>query len=202
MSTAPVTPGQPARSRPLVANIANALAFQLGWFACVLGAANDAAWLGVGVVVLVVAVQVAVAPRPVGEAALMGLALLLGAAFETALIVTGGVIHLGSPVFPPVWMLALWPLFAGTLNRSMGWLQGRWMLAALLGGMAGPLSYWAGARLGALQVGDPVIFVALLAIGWAVLTPLLAHYARRLAGDVVPGQSMAASRAALPEGSQ
>lgn len=189
------SPGQPAAQRAMFANVANALAFQLGWFACVLGAAHDAAWLGVAVVALVVTVQVAMAPRPAGEAALAGLALLLGAVFETALIVAGGVIHLGSPLLPPAWMLALWPLFAGTLNRSMGWLKGRWMLSALLGSIAGPLSYWAGSRLGALQVGDPVIFVAVLGTGWGVLTPLLVHYARRLSGNFVEGHANATSRA-------
>lgn len=202
MSPAPVSSVHPAKQRRVWANVANALAFQLGWFACVLGAANDAAWLGVSVVVLVVGVQVALAPRPGGEAALAGLALLLGATFETALIVTGGVIHLGSPVIPPAWMLALWPLFAGTLNLSMGWLKGRWMLAALLGGLAGPLSYWAGARLGALQVGDPVIFVAVLSTGWAVLTPLLIHYARRLGGDLARGPAMPSTRAEPRGGSR
>ncbi len=188
-----------AARRRLVANVANAVAFQAGWFACVLGAAYDVVWLGAGVVALIVAVQVATAPRPGGEAALAILALALGASFEAALIATGGVIHNGAPALPPAWMLALWPLFAGTLTRSMGWLKGRWLLAAWLGGIAGPLSYWAGARLGALQVGDPVIFVAVLATGWAVLTPLLVHYAHRLAGASQPRQAVEAGRQA-PEG--
>ncbi len=39
--------------------------------------------------------------------------------------------------FPPPWILALWALFASTLNASLGWLQDRLLLAAVLGALSG-----------------------------------------------------------------
>ena len=49
----------------------------------------------------------------------------------------------------PVWMWALWLVFATTLKESMAWLQGKNGLAGVLGAIAGPLCYEAGVRLGA-----------------------------------------------------
>ncbi len=42
----------------------------------------------------------------------------------------------------------------------------------------GPASYWAGVRLGALNIVDPLMFVSMLAAGWACLTPALLALAR------------------------
>jgi len=82
----------------------------------------------------------------------------------------------------PPWILGLWALFATTLNVSLNWLKGRWLVAALLGGIAGPLSYWAGARLGAVVLVEPVPALVALSIGWAILMPLLMALARRYDG--------------------
>ncbi|MDT8319119.1 MAG: DUF2878 family protein [Xanthomonadales bacterium] len=44
----------------------NFAAFQLGWFSCVLGAANGVAWIGPPVVLGVVVLHLAQAARPPG----------------------------------------------------------------------------------------------------------------------------------------
>ena len=60
--------------------------------------------------------------------------------------------------------------------------MGRWWLAIAMiaGALLGPLSYLAGARLGALSLGDPM-YVSLLAVAgvWAVAMPLLLWIWRR-----------------------
>jgi hypothetical protein len=78
----------------------------------------------------------------------------------------------------------MWALFATTLNVSLGWLQGRWVLTVVLGAMAGPLSYWAGVRMGAVQFVEPAQAVAALAVGWGLATPLLLLLARLFNADV------------------
>ncbi len=181
---------QSQSGRTTARNAVNFLAFQLGWFACVLGAANAYPWLGVWAAIVIVAGNVAWSARPAAEAGFIALALLAGAAWETLLLASGALQYsAGSllPGFPPPWILALWALFASTLNVSLGWLQGRWLLAAVLGGLSGPASYWAGARLGALNIVDPLVFVLMLAAGWAVLTPVLLALARRLCGQTSRG---------------
>jgi len=185
------TPGTAPRANSGAASLTtlrkavNFIAFQAGWFACVLGAAHGQAAWGVAAALFIVAVHVATAARPSVEARLAVIALGLGAVWEWVMLALGVVDHGGGGEgvgLPPAWIVALWPLFATTLNASLAWLQGRWLVAALLGAVAGPAAYWAGARLGALSFGDPLLFVAELAAGWAVLTPVLLAIAARLAG--------------------
>ena len=163
--------------------IVNVVLFQLGWFACVLGAANGHAREGALAAALIVALHIARAAQPGREALLAAAAALLGALFESALVQTGwvrfdaGVLLEGAA---PYWMVALWALFATTLNESMRMLQTRPWIAALFGAIGGPLAYYGGARLGALDLVQPVAMLAALAVGWAIATPLLLSLARRL----------------------
>jgi hypothetical protein len=163
--------------------IANIVLFQAGWLACVLGAAHGYVREGAAAALAIVAWNVVRAARPAREAALAALAALLGLAFETALVQAGwvrfqsGVLLEGAA---PYWMVALWALFATTLNESLRWLQTRLWAAAILGGIGGPLAYYAGARLGALELVQPAAMLAALALAWALATPLLLLAARRL----------------------
>jgi hypothetical protein len=71
-------------------------------------------------------------------------------------------------------MLALWVNFALAID-ALAWLGRRPVLAAMLAGaVGGPLSYLAGARLGAVTLGpsEPVALAA-VAVVWMVAMPLL-----------------------------
>ena len=83
----------------------------------------------------------------------------------------------------PLWLITLWFGFAATLRHSMSYLSQRLWLAALFGGIGGPLSYVAGERLGAVNFGFslPVVVSVLVAI-WALLLPLAFVLVRRLEG--------------------
>ena len=165
--------------------IANIVAFQIGWFACVLSAAHGWPWAGTATAVAVVAWHAARAERPAQELKLIITTVLIGALWDSALTALGWITYPSGTLIAgaaPHWMLGLWALFATTLNVSLNWLKGRWLLAATLGAVAGPLSYWGGARLGALEFTDPVRALAALAVGWAILTPALLALASRYDG--------------------
>lgn len=169
--------------------VLNFVLFQAGWLACVLGAARG--WPGLGVLVVVIALgwHVARARRPRRELALVALCAASGAIFETLLVQSGWVRFESGMLLEdlaPYWMVALWALFATTLNVSLRSLRSRPMLAALLGAVGGPLAYLAGSRLGALQLDVPSAALLALVIGWASLTPLLLSAARRLDGYAHP----------------
>jgi hypothetical protein len=76
----------------------------------------------------------------------------------------------------------MWGLFATILNVSLRWLRGRWLIAALAGSIGGPLAYYGGHRLGALEFGNQSAALIALAIGWAVITPTLMALATRFDG--------------------
>lgn len=163
--------------------------FQAAWFACVLGAAADQPWIGVAAVAAVVVWHVrqfpaggpAESPRR-RAIALVGLALAIGVVWDTLLAAAGWVVYaapgpLGAP-WAPAWILALWALFATTLGEPMRWLHGRPFTAAAFGAIGGPLSYAAAARLGACSFPDPTAAMAVLAVGWGVVVPMLIGQAR------------------------
>ena len=169
--------------------VVNILLFQAGWFACVLGAAHDLPWAGPLAAAAIVAWHLARAAQPNHELALVAVAAVLGALFETLLVQAGwvrfetGVLIEGTA---PYWMVALWAIFATTLNISLRSLRPHRWLAAVLGAIGGPVAYYAGARLGALEFGAAGAALAAIAIGWGILTPVLLGAARRLDGYAQP----------------
>lgn len=170
---------------PFMTILANALLFQLGWFAAVLGAASDLPWIGVLAAAAIAAVHLARAARPLPELALLALAVVAGAGFDTLIVQAGwlrfdnGMLVAGTA---PVWMVALWANFATTLNVSMRLLRSRLLVAALFGAIGAPLAYYAGGKLGAVEFIATGPALGAIAAGWFVLCPLLFVAARRLDG--------------------
>jgi hypothetical protein len=68
----------------------------------------------------------------------------------------------------------------------MSWLKGRFVLAAVLGAITGPLSYFAGVELGAAQWGDETQALVLLGIIWAIAMPLLFWWAGKVPANRPP----------------
>jgi len=159
----------------------NIALFQVGWWCAVLGAAHHDVLLGPCVIALVLLCYIVPNRRRIRALALVLMALALGAAAEMslrALGMTAFATGSWSIAGVPVWMVALWGLFATTLTSSLRWLQGRWLLGSLVGAVGGSLSYVAGARLGALVLpASASLWV--IALLWALALPLMSELARR-----------------------
>ncbi|MFM9914125.1 MAG: DUF2878 domain-containing protein [Methylophilaceae bacterium] len=164
--------------------IKNIAAFQVGWFACVLGGAHGLPWLGLVIAALVLTLHLFHAHQPRQELYLLIWVFLLGVLFDSVLLNLGWIVfpHDGLGILPPLWMLTLWLLFATTLNVSLRWMRGRAWLAALFGLIGGPMAYWGGSGLGALQLAAPLPMTIALALGWAVLMPLFFKLSTRYDG--------------------
>jgi hypothetical protein len=163
----------------------NVILFQAAWFAAVLGAAEGHCWYGPLAVALAVAVHLALIDERRGELKLLLAAGVLGFCFDTALTYAGVFTPRGD-LFPhpfsPPWMVSLWLNFAATLNVSLAWLKGRYLLAALFGAVGGAGAYYSGARLGATLVLPDADGIFILALGWGIMTPLLVWLAKRFSG--------------------
>lgn len=162
--------------------LANFLLYQLTWFACVMGAAGGQSSIGVGVALLVIGLHLGLAHAAATELKIILLTGLIGALWETLLVNQGWVRYAGGgwPGFAPMWIIALWLAFATTFNVSLRWLQGRHGLSAMLGLIGGPLAWYAGMRMGALELPDLEHDLLAIGLGWAVLMPVLLHLASRL----------------------
>jgi hypothetical protein len=161
----------------------NIVLFYVGWFACVWGAASQRPFIGPVVTLLVLGVHLFCTPNPIREARLIAVAGLLGFSFDTTQAALGAFSFHGTGMatwVSPLWMVGLWMNFATTLRTSLSWLTGRYLLATLLGGIGGPLSYFAGAQLGALTLHPNLMFsLGIIAVAWGGAMPILVWLAHR-----------------------
>ncbi|HSG66297.1 MAG TPA: DUF2878 domain-containing protein, partial [Gammaproteobacteria bacterium] len=86
--------------------------------------------------------------------------------------------EVSTPLIAPHWILAMWALFATTLTGCLRWLGRSLWLAAILGALGAPASYVAGARLGGVELIDPLRALTALGTGWAIALPVLVRMAR------------------------
>lgn len=165
------------------ANIYNIVAYQAAWFACVLSAAAGLPWLGVTITVALIVLHIARTTRRGAEIELIAAAAFIGLLVDSALT-SGGYLQFSSgtwaPGWAPYWMVVLWGAFATTLNHSLRWLTTRPLFAALFGAAGGPLAYWAGVKLGALDMPLPQRALPVIGAAWAAAMWLLAVCAAKL----------------------
>lgn len=161
-----------------MSNLFNFALFQAGWFACVLGAAHGWVPLGCALAIGLILTHLWLTQDRKSELLLMAKGLVIGLAVDSAMAQSGLIVFAQpGPVsaIAPVWMALLWVLLMATINHSMSWLKPRPWIASLLGAISGPLSYFAGARLGAAEILAPLEFALVMGAVWAILTPLLFH---------------------------
>jgi hypothetical protein len=169
----------------MIKKIFNIAGTQIGWFACALGAARGLPWLGLIVVAVFLALHLLWSSDRRGELRLILTVGVLGMVIDSLSKISGLLIYRGDLLdigwLAPLWIGALWLQFASTLNVSLAWLQDRYLLAFVVGAIAGPLSYLGGARLGALALPhDRSVTVLILAVIWGLVMPTLAWLAKKM----------------------
>ena len=180
-------------------NLSNFLIFQAVWAVCVLGAAAGHPWLGAASGALLLTANLAFVPRGVRarEVRVWLTVGAVGATLDSALHSAG---LLGFPAearppgalwehLAPPWIIVLWVAVGSMLTASLGWLHGRLRLAAALGAIGGPLSFWSGIRLGATEMPAGTASATALSIEYAVVFPILLRAVR----DADLGRSQAVS---------
>lgn len=159
--------------------------FQVVWLACALGAVQGQNAPGVVAAAMFIGAVLATKGWPLPECRVILASGAVGLVAESALVATE-LIRFAAPwpstQLAPAWIVALWLAFGATLS-AMASLLGPHLAtkASIIGFVAGPLAYWAGERLGALQVSGPVA-LTYLAIGliWAVALPSLLVFRQRM----------------------
>lgn len=157
------------------ANILNFILFQLGWFVCILGAAYNYVYEAIFMSLVIIFLHLKVTKNNTNDLKLFIFALTIGFFFDGFLQLQQLIVYFnpGWPYpLPPLWILVMWVIFAMTLNHSLKWMKGRVLIAMLFGLIGGPLAYLAGEKLNAIILNSSSTLY-ILAIGWAIITPLL-----------------------------
>jgi hypothetical protein len=172
----------------MMANIINFIVFELVWFACVAGAGHDWQWTGALLSLAFVMLTLAITRTRKADLILVISAVLAGSLLDTLWAASGILGYAASPWvgLAPPWIWGLWASFAITLNHSFAWLRFRYLMMALLGALAAPLSYYAGAKLGAVQWLRPGWALGMLPVSWALLLYLLCRLNHKLLSSGSP----------------
>lgn len=176
------------RRSPNMFFIINFAVFEIAWISSVVGGAREMPWLGPVAVCIALTIHLSAARKPFEEVLLVLICAIIGAGFDSILVASGWVTYkagLFSDYLAPYWIITMWMLFATTLNVSMRWLRGKPWLAAIFGLVGGPTTYLAGEKLGGIVLSNEFAALGALAIGWAVMMPVLMRLSVSL--DGMPG---------------
>ena len=140
---------------------ASLIGYQLVWFAAVIGAGRGLAWPGIVAALLYAAGQLAATCCYKTDLSLMAAAMAMGLLLDSGLIQVG-LARFAAPGpitgMTPAWILGLWVAFSLTFTQSLAYLQTRLWLAALLGGLGGPLGLSrCAARLARDSIRSPLV---------------------------------------------
>ena len=82
--------------------------------------------------------------------------------------------------FLPVWMLVLWPSFALLFDEVFVFLSKYKLIAMLLSGILGPLTYYSGSPLGIISINQFILFFILMIVFWILLMMFYLNFLLRL----------------------
>lgn len=153
-------------------------AFQASWWAAILAARSGADLLGIAAVLAFNVPFIWASESRRGFAAFVAAATVFGIVVDSAMVASGTFrISAGwqpAPWLCAPWLAAMWLNLAVSIDTCMGWMKGRPLLASAFGAVGGPLSYWAGERLGVVAFDIPTpAALGVLAAAWALAMPAL-----------------------------
>ena len=162
----------------------NFILFQLIWFGCIL---IGNTFLPVGLALVAFHLYHTKYNKPDVVIILASVAIGL---FIDSLLMAFGVFQFNHgvviPFIIPPWLVLIWAGFAMTLNHSLKYFQQKPWLAFIGGSISGPLSYLAGARLGAIEVPLGIWQTAIVfAVIWGPLFLLLTQWGKRLSQSYI-----------------
>lgn len=164
--------------------LAGFVIFDFVWLSAVLGR-EQWIWLSGFLILLMFAAT----PKLLWQRRYAFLILLFAGLLAEFLTVYTGVISFTGTNWLPPWLILLWVGFTGMALIVFDWLRGKALLAALLGAVFGPITYFAGTRIDAAEIliGFPYA-VAVYAVMWGLLMILVAKLVTPLP-PVVPAES-------------
>lgn len=160
----------------------NSLIFYVAWGYTVHQAANGDPYTGMFLIVTIVAIYLAITPKRVKEFQFFALLTLLGTGIDSVWASSKLVLYesgYSCPSLAPLWISALWLLFAYAVSTSLYWMYRFMPLSVISGMIGGPLTYYASFKLGAGTAIEPLpIVMIILSVAWGLIFPgtlLLRH---------------------------
>jgi len=161
----------------LLMRVLNFLLFYVGWGFCLTGAVTGNPFLGPIIVAFFLLYHLIQERFRLAEIVMIIAVSLYGTLSDTLFLNLGLIEYKGGyeslPWLAPLWVTAIWALFAMSVNHSMVWLRVNRLLAAVFGMGGGMVSYFAAVRVGAAVFYPSTIAVlAIVGVVWFFLMPI------------------------------
>jgi predicted DCC family thiol-disulfide oxidoreductase YuxK len=165
-------------------SLLNSLCYTVGWVWCVLlGIHGHAFWAVVGALSILVFQLYFTKKQSLGlyieDLFIAIFSIPLGILLEMFFIQSDMIHYVdGGWLFPPIWIVALYPLFSLLLNHSLKFFKKSYLACFLFGVLGAPLCYIAGRALGGLTFPHS-LFLTWIVVGvsWGLFICLLAKIA-------------------------
>jgi hypothetical protein len=161
----------------MLKNLLNFIFFQSAWFAfAIFGGREGLLSAVIWSAIIVFFLHGVISENRGRDFLLIGLFLIAGFFIESCML-HFQIYRSVAPVYiifhwAPLWLVLMWGLFATLLPLSMRWLSKHYGLAALLGVLFGPLSYFGGERMQVICIDEPIKAIIVLALVWGVAMPV------------------------------
>lgn len=172
---------------PKAVGIIGTIAFIITSIACSQGAMRGMPWLGMAMfgLELIILLPLMFAKR---QRLLIALAIgAIGLTLDTVLLVAGiysveaSARWIIPPPICPAWILALWLNFGLVMPNYLAMMRGRHIISGLVGFVYAFMVYGGAARNNIITLPNyGVAGVAIIAVAWAVLIPIMYYYVGRL----------------------
>jgi hypothetical protein len=149
-------------------NLFSAVLFQLAWFSAVIGRESF-----ILVTTALLVVHFLVTPTVLKDVKGAGIIALIGILADSTLSALN-IFDFAQQALIPVWLILLWLHLGAALPHGFAFMKKlkTWQVC-LIGAVAGPVSYFAGFRLGAVELPYGVIIsCGLLSLIWLLLLPV------------------------------
>ena len=171
-----------------IKNIINIIGFNIGWWGCVLGVANELPYLGPLLMALLLIAHYYLFISHIQELYLVLIVSTIGTLTDSLLFLSGSFIYSGAYsneiLIAPLWISAMWAGFSATVNHSMSWLKDKWLLMVICGVVFGPAAFFTGEKFGAIEFHLSILLSGLvIAIVYGIAMPLIYFINRYLGLD-------------------
>lgn len=165
-------------------SLLNSLCYTVGWFWCVLfGIHGQPIVAMIGAIFLILfqlyCTKIKDIALYIQDLLLVVFSVPLGTLLEIFFIQTNLIHYVSAAkIFPPIWIVCLYPLFSLLLNHSLKIIKKNYVSSFLFGFLGAPLSYIAGVSLGGLTFPYPLLQTwIMIGICWGLFLCLLAKIA-------------------------
>lgn len=162
----------------------NGAIYSLSWLVIVFYGGKDSVWIPLGVAVLSYCLQLVLVAKLDKKSFFLAIplsiyTLVFGVLQEILFIHIPIIEYANSHLFPPIWVIVLYPLFSFSLNANLSFMNRNLFVAFLLGGSSAVLFYYLGNSLGMAHFLSPLVYPVLF-LSWGCFLTSLFFLNRKL----------------------